>query len=454
MGDWGLRCVGAFVAMLIVAVAVLVGSVQAAASEASWSPPVTVPGSVGADPYPTDAVDAKGDVLAAWERHTLAGEAQNIVQVAFRGAGHRFAAPVTLSRRGDVAGAFTVAFDRFGNAIAAWDERGISRDTMRVAIRPRGGRFDTPITLSGTGDVHALNAPSVAFDAAGDAFVLWSVNGRAAHGVQLAVRPHGGHFGAPVTLSGGTGGASAPRLAVDARGDMLALWRQCTNRASGCDEGRQLLEAAWRLPGGPVRAPVVISGSIRYPISPQVAIGGPGDAVVVWTGRFFAQYSVASPGGTFSAAATLADDVIEAQIAMDGAGNAIAAWVEQDPAAPIGSDERVQAAVLPTGASSFAAAQNVSPEGGDATDTMLAMNPRGDAALAWSQCPAQPVGCNAAPLQAATRHPGQPFGAPVTLSPSAQPALAIGPSGQAVAVWDNEIKKVGRVDLATYRFTG
>lgn len=74
--------------------------------------------------------------------------------------------------------------------------------------------------------------------------------------------------------------------------------------------------------------------------------------------------------------------------------------------------------------------------------------------LGWNTCPA----CADTTVVAATRTPGQPFGAAATLSPPEQaglgPTLAIAPSGEAVAVWGQEIKRTHRVGLATYRFGG
>jgi hypothetical protein len=257
----------ALVLVLIAWLALSAGVAQAAPDPPVWSPPITVPGSVGTDLVDvTDAVDSGGDVLAAWQQEAGGGE-RDVVRAAFRSPGQPFATPVTLSSPRDASGSVSVAFDRFGDAMVVWIEGAPRR--VRAVIRPRGGRFGRPVTLSRG----IAGAASLAFDGAGDAFVLWSVNGRHLHGVQLAIRPHGGHFGAPHTLPGGVGGAGPPRLAVDARGDALLVWRQCNDTDFLCDRGRPVLHAAWRPAAGPVKKPVVLSGTEAYPSEPAVAIG-------------------------------------------------------------------------------------------------------------------------------------------------------------------------------------
>jgi hypothetical protein len=430
--------------MVLVAWLALAAAVAQAAPDRAWSSPITVPGTAGVDLADlTDAVDSGGDVLVAW-RQELGGGERGVVRAAFRSPGHAFVAPVRLSSPRDDASDVSVAFDRFGDAIVVWLQRGAS-SRVRAAIRSHGGRFGRPFTLSRRG---GAGPPTLAFDGAGDAFVVWNVNGRHLHGVQLAIRPRGRQFGAPLTVSGGAGGAGPPRLAVDARGDALMVWRQCSNTLASCDgNGRPVLHAAWRPADGSVKAPVALSGDEVFPLIPAVAIGPTGNAVVVWQDQSTVEFSVATVGGAFSAPATLAANAGDPVIAMDGTGNAIAAWVLLDPeAADENANQRLQAAVLTAGATAFGTAQDVTADGSIGFPA-LAMSPRGDAVLTW----------NPGPIVAATGSPGQPFGPAENVAPPAAAfgaTLAIAPSGEAAAVWGQEIKKTPRVKLATYRFGG
>jgi hypothetical protein len=436
------RSVGGGSSMTLVLVAWLalaVGAAQAAPDPAGWSAPITVPGSVSDDLGDVaGAVDSGGDVLAVWGQDAR-GDDHHVVRAAFRSPGEAFSAPVTVSSPRQDSGFVSAAFDRFGDAIVVWREAG-TPSRVRAVVRPRGGRFGRPVTLS-----RRAGTATLAFDGAGDAFVAWSVNGAHLHGVQLAIRPRGGRFGAPQTVSAGAGGAGPPRLAVNARGDALLVWRQCSNTVSFCDgNGRPVLHAAWRPAGGPVKSPVVLSGNEVYPLIPAVAIGPSGNAAVVWQNQGTVEFSVATAGGAFSPPATLAANAVDPVIAMDGAGNALVAWESFDPTET--NQDRLQAAGLPAGATAFGTPQTLPGEAGSVSPA-LAMAPSGDAVLAWKP----------GPIVAAARTPGQPFGAPATVAPPSAAfgaTLAIAPSGQAVAVWDQQIKKKHGIGLATYRFGG
>jgi hypothetical protein len=420
----------------------------------AWSPPVEVTGSSGTDQQQAVAVDGSGNVLVAWARFAGAHESRHIVQVAFRRRGRVFGSPVTLSgphRHGDDP---AVAFDRFGDAIVVWHEFH-GTDSVHAAIRPRGGHFGKLVTLAGTG---APRSPEVAFDRAGDAFVLWSVDAAGRHGVQLAIRRRRGRFGAPAMLSAGQGDADSPRLAVDARGDVVAVWRQCNDDEFECgDTGNWLIRAVYRPTGGPAGPPVTLSAPGGDGVDPAVAIGGTGDAVVLWDRSDNEMNTVESSrrlaGGAFSAVTTLAAPARNPEVVMDGDGDAVAGWLRE--AGPDLEQAIVQTAVRPSGGSGFGAAQTVTGSE-NAANLALAMNPRGAAVAAWQHCSSGADPCPHFSIHAATRPPDGTFGAPVTISPRPQgaffPTLGINPAGDAVAAWDHIRRQVGTVGLAIYRF--
>jgi hypothetical protein len=439
---------------LFVTPALFAGVARAAPNLPAWSPPVEVVGSAGTDQQEAVAVDGSGDVLVAWARFAGTHETRHIVQFAFRRRGRVFGSPVTISTPHRYADDPAVAFDRFGNAIVVWHQFHHT-DSVHAAIRPRGGRFGRPVTLASAG---APRYPAIAFDRAGDAFALWSVDAAGRHGVQLAIRRRGGRFGAPATLSAGKGDADSPRLAVDARGDVVAVWRQCNDDEFQCgDEGNWLIRATYRPAGGPAEAPVALSAPGRDGEDPAVAIGGTGDAVVLWD-RFDNELNTVESSrrpadGTFSAVTTLAAPALDPQVAMDSAGDAIAAWLKES--GPDLEQAIVQSAVRLAGGNGFGAAQSVTGSENPA-NLALAMNPRGDAAAVWQHCSSGADSCPRFSIHAATRLPHGTFGTPVTISPPTQdvffPTLAIDPGGEAVAAWDHIRRQVGAVGLATYRF--
>src|SRR5215217_197964 len=108
-----------------------------------------------------------------------------------------------------------------GTTIAAWQRRddgcaGVTR--VEVAIRPPGGSFGTPITLSNP----ALESttPRIAVDAAGNVIVIWIENGF----ISYSQRPAGGSFAAAQTIAGSSP-AGSPAVAIGG-GTAVATWIQ------------------------------------------------------------------------------------------------------------------------------------------------------------------------------------------------------------------------------------
>ncbi|MGH2915765.1 MAG: hypothetical protein ACRDMX_12345 [Solirubrobacteraceae bacterium] len=225
----GVRCV-AISAAVLTAGAVLVGASSAAAM--TWSAPVTVSGS---DSFP--APSQNGGARTA----------------AFGG----------------------VAMDAAGDAVATWmsyaDANYDCPCYVRAALRPAGGAFGAPVTLSPAGEAGigqpgasaALQGfPRVAMDAAGDAIVVWSYDTDPSGGlssdeqVYASVRPAGSQFADPVQVSTAARGGGSPLVAMDSAGDaevMYVSW----------DDGDQVtrVEVAARPAGGAFDAPQLVTGT-------------------------------------------------------------------------------------------------------------------------------------------------------------------------------------------------
>jgi hypothetical protein len=441
-------------ATLAVGAALACGPVGSAVAAPRWTAPIVLPGSNGTDQQQSIAVDEAGDAMAAWARFARSGT-RHIVQADFRRAGRKFQAPLMLSTRNRYADDPQVAFDRFGDAIVVWHEFH-GKDTVRAAFRPRGGRFGASVQISKTG-VAARN-PQVAFDRRGDAFVLWSANdlpGGTKQVVQFAMRPVHRRFGNPVDLSVGNGQVGEPRLAVDGAGDVAALWRQCNNNVFGCDNGgTYIVRAAIRPAGGSFGPPVSLSAAGNDAQDLQVAIDNSGEVIAVWDRFNGTSPAVESarrlPGATFGPTTDLSTGAENPQVAMNRAGDAIVGWEKE-----AGSDKSiVQMATRPAGGT-FGAPQNVT---GPVTEANLAltMNPSGQAVAAWQGCPSGHIPCSRWALRAAVRRPGGSFTAPVVVSPARQdslfPGLAINAAGDALAIWMRGKPGPNAGEVAEYRF--
>jgi len=350
---------------------------------------------------PQMAVDGQGNAIAVWS----ASDGTNfIVQAAARAAGGGFGAPQDLSAAGQDAGFPQVAVDGQGNAIAVWSRFDGTNFIMQAAARAaasrrrrryftpkRGGSFGAPQDLSAAGQ-DAFN-PQVAFDGQGNAIAVWHrLDAGTNTIVQAAARAaasrrrrryftpkRGGSFGAPQDLSAAGQSASFSEVAVDGRGNAIAVWRRF-------DGTNTIVQAAVRAAGGSFGAPQDLSAAGQKAGFPEVAVDGQGNAIAVWQRfdgtNFIVQASVRAAGGSFgapqdvSAAGQTANDP---QVVVDGQGNAIAVWSRSN-----GTNDIVQASVRAAGGS-FGAPQDVSAAGQDAHVPQVAVDGQGNAIAVWSR---------------------------------------------------------------------
>ena len=130
----------------------------AVAAAPAWAAPAWVPqpdltASGDNASVPAVAMNGAGDTVAAWQRSS---GTSLFAQASLRPAGASFSTPLTLGPAGLASfGTPQAAIDGAGNAIVVWQQPdGFTLDTIvRAAIRPAGGSFGEPVTLSATGTV-------------------------------------------------------------------------------------------------------------------------------------------------------------------------------------------------------------------------------------------------------------------------------------------------------------
>jgi hypothetical protein len=118
-----------------------------------------------------------------------------------------------------------------GRAVLAWRAPTLVEDRYAVRASTReDGVWSPPHELGLVSGAIGIGDPQVAIDARGDAIVAWiDTNPPAAPGrgiVRAAIRPAGGGWSPPRTLSGDDGYASTstPRVAIDEAGNAAVLW--------------------------------------------------------------------------------------------------------------------------------------------------------------------------------------------------------------------------------------
>ncbi len=308
---------------------------------ASWTAPASLSGRGGTprmldERAPYVAVNRRGEVVAAWAAKRDPG----VILVARADASGRFGRPQRVGR-----GMLTsVGIADDGAALVAW----WSDRSASVAVGLRNRRFGRAQTLARGPRFASAYLPRVVVGRQGDALVAWSVSSaaRAPDRLRVAVRPRGGRFGAARTIGTGDG-----PVAFDERGHIVASLR-VTSQSVGTFPAlgtsmAQLVAGSLR---GPFGAPVPLSSSPAYNV--VMAIGAAGEIAVAWVQ---AQGPESDPFGPIQTAVGTATGRFEApvdvpvaranrsfgpQVALGAAGEVVAVWRERlhphhDGAAPV-----------------------------------------------------------------------------------------------------------------------
>ena len=151
----------------------------------------------------------------------------------------------------------------------------------------------------------------------------------------------GGVWQTPITIAEGV----EPSLAVDARGDAVAIWQ-------GARNGHPAVQAAVKPADGPWEAPVTLSDEGLFVTSTHVAIDSQGDAVATWlqsSGSLNLDVAVKPFSGVWQSPVTLSGERVRAgsAVAMDPQGDAVAAWESVSPLGGFAGPHIIEAAVKP-----------------------------------------------------------------------------------------------------------
>ncbi len=285
---------------------------------ASWSSPVQLPGSCGS----SVAVNQAG-AMAAGGTFTAA-DGTTHVQVCTSPDGKTWQAtdlgPGGTEPHGGQHPAVALSPD--GHAVAVWGSTvgcpAACDYIVQAAVRPPGGSWGAPVTL--TTDLYFGGGGVVlGMDGAGNAIAAWV--GNYADESHYAVLPAGSSSWGPVQeLSNGNvqGAAHNLSLAVSPDGSAVVAF-------AGGNDG--IWAASGSIKGG-FSAPVfVATGDYRKTSAPQVALDDAGNASLIWSQTTRTEAAARSPGGTWSAATVLASQSSSSvATAVDGAGNAIAVF--------------------------------------------------------------------------------------------------------------------------------
>ena len=285
----------------------------------SWSAPhdLSAPGHDAQ--VPQVALDPAGNALAIWTR---SNGTDVILQAALQRVTGAWLAPETVSRPGFDVDRPDVALDSRGNGVAVWQASDGSKTVIQAASRTAAGLWSTPQPLTSGG---YAERPQVGVDSAGEAVAVWSFHSSNVR-VEAAVRRTGGSWAPAQTLSGPGGDALQPWLAVNPRGNAIAAWRSFDGRTS-------VIQTASRTRGGAWSAVQDISPRSPDLGGPKIALDAAGNAVAVWRGLRSARERIQTARhparGAWSGPKLISSGAAEADlpdVALDAAGNGAAIW--------------------------------------------------------------------------------------------------------------------------------
>jgi hypothetical protein len=333
-----------------------------------------------------------------------------------------------------------VAVDPRGNLVVVWVQAKASVWTVQAVDRPVGGKWSAPQALSTPAD--HIASPQVA-TAGSNTVAVWDRYDGKNLIAQAADRDATtGTWAAATSLSSPGRDADSPKVAVDARGDAVAVWASVG--LSGWT-----VQSAYRPAGGTWGKAVPLEPQRQGTAAPDVVLDSSGRAVAVWASTAGAGWRVngASRGadGVWSDAMALSgpdlSGSVAPQLGLDGSGNVTAVWSRS-----IGTSTVIESATRDAGRGAWSAPRQISPIGPDALAPLIAVNKRGDAVLVWTSSDPSGLG-----VKAAYRKRGKDWGPPSVLAVFGPftPQVGLDSRGDAVAVWSHSTSGGSRVQAAS-----
>ena len=283
--------------------------------------------------------------------------------------------------------------------------------TLRVVESTAGDALDARLTLNGAGATHAVWSRNP--------FTRYQIRAADYDGVNDA-------WGTPAPIDSAFGFSYTPRVAQNVAGDLAAVWRQGNGTVDH-------VYGAWKPTAANVWSPATeIDGGGGKARNPDVAVRGT-LGVAAW-----AQYAVSTSNTSIVAAVSSGigswnvgqvidvdpfDSGDEPQVGADGAGNALAVWVQ---------GEAVWSARYTSGAwqAPVVVDTNDAP-----VHPRLAMNAAGDAVAVWQSNPKTGgVDVGAATFTGGAWAPAVSLESNPALDSHA-PAVSIDANGKATVVW-------------------
>lgn len=313
--------------------------------------------------------------------------------------------------------------------------------TSDLVLNPRA--WQTPVLLE-TDDRGRAYDPHIAVNASGSAVAVWHQQVGTDTVAVMANHTTAGQWGAAQVI--GQSNASLAQVAVDDRGNAMAVWQQSESGNSGTKHNiwARRLSANTSQWGAPTLLESNTEpGSADYP---QIAMHHSGNAMVVWqqgdgtTGQIHASHYNASTLGwgttTQVSGPSSASDIVQAaQVAMDGDGNAVVVWSQTTAG---GTMTGILSSRYSASAGLWSMPKRIdASNAGDANVPQLAMDDGGNTTAVWLQYDGVLVNLGANRMNASTGQWGTATLLETdNLGDASNAQIAMNASGDAIVVWD------------------
>ncbi len=358
------------------------------ADDTGWGAPVRIDADQNGSAHkPQIAIDANGNALAVWSQSD--GTRTNVWANRYTaGTGWGTAALIETDNGGN-ASVPQIAIGAGGHALAVWMHSDGMRDNIWANRYTAGTGWGTAGPIE-TGDGRAAD-PRIAIDGNGNALAVWLQHDGTRYSIFANRYAEGTGWGTAALIeTGNAGNASEPQIAIDASGNALAVWAQYDGgtRTANIWANRYAAGTGWGT------AAMVETGNIGPAFAPQVAFDAGGSALAVWskfdgtrTNIWASRYTA---GTGWGAAALIETDnagsANKPQIAIDANGNALAVWQQSD-----GEADSVWANRYAAGTGWGTAALLETDDTGFDLDAQVAIDANGNALALWVRQPRNTV---------------------------------------------------------------
>jgi hypothetical protein len=188
-----------------------------------WGAATLIEGdNIGNASLPDIAMDPDGNAMVVWRQTD--GTRDNIWANRYAPATTWGTAELIETDNAGTASGSRVVLDSQGNAIAIWQHSDGLHSNIRANRYAAGSGWGTSVLVYASANIAAT--PQISIDRSGNALAVWRDSSLAGFSIWAGRYVRGGAWETAVQIEPGTGDATTPEVAIDNRGNALAVWAE------------------------------------------------------------------------------------------------------------------------------------------------------------------------------------------------------------------------------------